>query len=141
MKPPTCEWVEKAEGDWYTALRELRARAHPNPDAVCFHAQQSAEKYLKALLQERELVFPRTHALDLLVSLLAAAEPSWEGLRLRLRKLSEGAVALRYPGESADMKMAREALATCREVRRRARLNLGLSTRRRSYSRRRRTRR
>jgi HEPN domain-containing protein len=139
MKPLTCEWVEKAEGDWNTAQRELRARMLANPDAVCFHAQQSAEKYLKGLLQEREIVFPRTHALDLLVSLLLAGEPSWEKLRPGLRKLSEGAVALRYPGASANLTLARQAVAICREVRRRARLGLGLGAERRTGSRRKRT--
>jgi hypothetical protein len=35
------EWVAKAEGDYATAGRELRARRHPNYDAACFHAQQT----------------------------------------------------------------------------------------------------
>lgn len=52
MNPATAEWVSKAEGDFLTAGRELRARKSPNYDAVCFHAQQCAEKYLKAVLQE-----------------------------------------------------------------------------------------
>lgn len=42
------EWVDKAEGNYATAERELRARKFINYDAVCFHAQQMAEKYLKA---------------------------------------------------------------------------------------------
>jgi HEPN domain-containing protein len=52
MNPLTVEWVDKAEGDMAIAKRELRARKQPNYDAVCFHAQQCVEKYLKALLQE-----------------------------------------------------------------------------------------
>jgi HEPN domain-containing protein len=55
MKPLTSEWVEKAEWDFATANREIRVRKSPNFDAVCFHAQQCAEKYLKALLQEADL--------------------------------------------------------------------------------------
>ena len=50
MKPITQEWIDKAEGDWATLMREYRARKNPNYDAVCFHAQQCAEKYLKARL-------------------------------------------------------------------------------------------
>ena len=50
LKPATQEWIEKAEGDYRTALRERRVRRRPNHDAVCFHAQQCIEKYLKALL-------------------------------------------------------------------------------------------
>jgi HEPN domain-containing protein len=49
MKPITHEWVEKAEGDLVTGTRELRARLRP--------AQQCAEKYLKACLQEHEIHF------------------------------------------------------------------------------------
>jgi HEPN domain-containing protein len=37
MKPETAEWVEKAEGDFRTARRELFAPDSPNYDAVCFH--------------------------------------------------------------------------------------------------------
>jgi HEPN domain-containing protein len=44
------EWIFKAEGDFTTAERELVATVAPNYDAVCFHAQPCAEKYLKALL-------------------------------------------------------------------------------------------
>ncbi|MEG3864862.1 MULTISPECIES: HEPN domain-containing protein [unclassified Microcoleus] len=50
MNPLTVEWVDKAEGDFTTALRELRARKSPNYDAACFHAQQCVEKYLMLLL-------------------------------------------------------------------------------------------
>jgi HEPN domain-containing protein len=57
------EWVGKAEGDFHSCLREVRARRHPNPDSACFHSQQCAEKYLQARLQEAGLAFPKTHDL------------------------------------------------------------------------------
>ncbi len=46
MKPLTQEWIHKAEADFSSAQRELRARKNPNYDAACFHAQQCVEKYL-----------------------------------------------------------------------------------------------
>ena len=52
MNPPTLEWIEKAEDDFAIAGRELRARNNSDYGAACFHAQQCAEKYLKAFLQE-----------------------------------------------------------------------------------------
>jgi HEPN domain-containing protein len=64
MKPITSEWIDKAEGDFATAQRELDAIDHPNYDAVCFHTQQCAEKYLKAFLQEADITFRRTHDLS-----------------------------------------------------------------------------
>jgi hypothetical protein len=39
MKLLTREWIEKAEGDFATASREMRARKSPNYDAACFHAR------------------------------------------------------------------------------------------------------
>ena len=45
MKPETMEWIDKAEGDWKVAQREMRA-ADPVWNVVSFLAQQCAEKYL-----------------------------------------------------------------------------------------------
>jgi HEPN domain-containing protein len=50
MNPLTNEWIEKADRDFETASREIRVRKKPNKDAVCFHSQQCAEKYLKLIL-------------------------------------------------------------------------------------------
>jgi HEPN domain-containing protein len=44
MNPLTLEWIEKAEGDFATATREFAVTEKPNYDAVCYHAQQCAEK-------------------------------------------------------------------------------------------------
>ena len=63
MNPLTIEWVNKAEADLLTARREFRTRKSPNYDAVCFHAQQAVEKFLKAILQEKSLPIPRSHSL------------------------------------------------------------------------------
>jgi len=62
MKLLTREWVEKAEEGYRVARRERQAKP-PAYSAVCFHAQQCVEKYLKALLQEHESAFSRTHDL------------------------------------------------------------------------------
>ncbi len=55
MNALTLEWVAKAEADLRTAAREFAVLDAPNYDAACFHAQQSAEKYLKARLVEARL--------------------------------------------------------------------------------------
>ena len=58
MKTLTREWVKKAEGDFNTLLREVRARKAPNYDAACFHAQQCVEKYLTSPSCQRLLGLP-----------------------------------------------------------------------------------
>ncbi len=128
MMPLTEEWVSKAEGDFRTAEREFDAVAYPNYDAVCFHAQQCAEKYLKARLQEADVRFGKAHDLSLLLGAMLPVEPNWEDLRADLDGLTEFAIDYRYPGESADREEAKVALERCRRVRLRARQSLGLST-------------
>jgi len=110
MKAATREWIDKAEGDWATLTRELRARRAPNYDSACFHAQQCAEKYLKGRLHEEGVAFPKTHDLLAILDLLLPAEPLWTSLRPNLSVLRNYAVAFRYPGESADKVEAREAM-------------------------------
>ncbi len=126
MKPITEEWVEKAEGDWAVAGREIRVRKSPNYDAACFHAQQCAEKYLKGQLQEQSIPVPKTHDLGKLLDLLLPTHSLWAALQPALDTLSVYAVDFRYPGDSADKEEAREAVKLCRSVREIVRLSLGL---------------
>ena len=126
MKPLTHEWVEKAEGDFASAQRELRARKSPNYDSACFHAQQCVEKYLKARLQEADIPFGKTHDLIVLLDLVISVEPLWDPLRPQLRTLHAFAVEFRYPGQSADKEVAREAVKICKEVRRIMHMGLGM---------------
>lgn len=127
MKPLTREWVDKAEGDHATALRELRARKSPNYDAACFHAQQCAEKYFKAFLQEHDIEFGKTHNLMVLLDKAIRVIPLLELLRQTLQVLTVFAVDYRYPGETADKQMAAEAVSLCKEVRGKFRDLLGMS--------------
>ncbi len=117
MKPITHEWVLKAEGDFATATRELGVTINPTYDAVCFHAQQCAEKYLKARLQEADIFFVKTHDLINLLDLLLPVESGWDTLRTDLQALTVFAVAYRYPGDSADKNDAEEAVSKCRNIR------------------------
>jgi HEPN domain-containing protein len=126
MKPLTLEWTNKAEGDWISAQRELRARKSPNFDAACFHSQQSAEKYLKARMTEAGLAFGKTHNLIALLASVVAVEPGWINLHPQLTALDVYAVAYRYPGNSAGKGNAQAAVKNCGQVRREVRLALGL---------------
>jgi HEPN domain-containing protein len=61
-------WVEKAEEDFALARAALR-RKKPLVTGACFHAQQCAEKYIKALLVSKGAEFPKTHDLLMLSNL------------------------------------------------------------------------
>jgi HEPN domain-containing protein len=117
MKPLTKEWIGKAEGDFRTACREWRVRRLPNYDAVCFHAQQTAEKYLKACLQEADVPFEKTHNLIRLLDLVVRAQPEWNVVRAEVGVLNQFGVALRYPGEAAGKADAAQALKICKTLR------------------------
>lgn len=125
MKPLTRQWIAKAEADFQTVRRELRARKLPNLDGACFHAQQCIEKYLKARLQEADLPFPKTHDLTVLLDLLQRVEPLWESMRPGLDRLNVFSIRFRYPGRDADRAMAKEAFRICSEIRRIIRDGLG----------------
>ena len=81
------------------------------------HAQQCVEKNLKAMLQESRIPFGRTHNLESLLTPLLGQYPKWSAMRPGLRELTAYAVETRYPGESSDKEMARQALVQCRRAR------------------------
>jgi HEPN domain-containing protein len=119
--------LKKAEGDWATAGRERGAAPVPNFDAACFHAQQCAEKYVKACLVEVGAAFPKTHDLSALLDLLLLSAPDWAALRSDLDWLTDLGVEVRYPGTAADTHDARRAVDIAQRTRTHARRFLALA--------------
>lgn len=126
MKPETREWVAKANADLDTAKREAAVVESPNYDAVCFHAQQCAEKYLKAILVENDLRIPRIHDLEALLNQLMPLYPTLSKVMHFARILSAMAVEVRYPGMSADEDDAAESLKATVAIRDEVGLILGV---------------
>ncbi|PYJ49808.1 MAG: DNA-binding protein [Verrucomicrobia bacterium] len=94
--------------------------------AVCFHAQQCAEKYLKALLTERNVRFPKMRHLPTLLDLLVPVCLDAEACREDLSSLAPFAVDLRYPGGKVNLQTADVAWRTCGRIRSFIRPQLGL---------------
>lgn len=91
-------WIEKAEHDLITAEHTLTLGNTCPFDMVCFHAQQCAEKYLKAALAVYGAEVPRTHDLVILKQRLTAI--SGAGFAVAgLQMLNRYSVETRYPGE------------------------------------------
>ena len=128
MNPKTQEWIDKAEGDWATMRRENRVRKQPNYDAVCFHAQQCAEKYFKARLFDAAIVFGKIHDLEKLLNDLLPIEPNWISLRNEAIILTSFAVEFRYPGMKAAKSDSKKAVKDCRLMRKAVRQSFNLST-------------
>ncbi len=112
-------WIQKGDSDAHTARTML---AGPGPyDTTCFHAQQAAEKYLKAIVAFAGVSIPRTHDLEVVHSECLKVEPRLVFDRARLSILTPYAVQLRYnAGFWPDVQTAREALLIAEEVRRSA---------------------
>jgi HEPN domain-containing protein len=129
MSDPTdrLAWVARAEEDFVLARSALR-RWMPLTYGATFHAQQGAEKYLKALPLARGQVFPRTHDLAALSDLCQQNGLNIQVPQDALERLTAYAVQVRYPGENLTPDEAWEALYIARAVRRWARaLLLSLS--------------
>jgi HEPN domain-containing protein len=115
VKKITQEWIAKAEEDYLVATRELAAKP-PALDAVCFHAQQCIEKYMKAILQEKDIAFEKIHDLDVLLQMVRSFIPALEEYRDDLIKLSAYAVDIRYPGFRLSAEEAGECVESMEKI-------------------------
>ena len=91
------DWLKHARSD--LALARAKKTRDLLYEHLCFHAQQAAEKAIKAILVQRGMDFPRTHDLAYLLGLLP------DDLQLPvsivdLPVLTKYAVRHRYPGDS-----------------------------------------
>ncbi len=89
-------WITKAENDLLNIRNNLAAERVPW-DTVCFHAQQVAEKLLKALLVYHGRLPLSTHDLVALLADCAQIHPSLADLKPECDKLTVFAIASRYP--------------------------------------------
>jgi HEPN domain-containing protein len=97
--------------------------------SICFHCQQFAEKYLKALLHERQRNVPRTHDCRTIITRLAATDPALGKLMRRAAALLRMAVDPRYPGYQPSPSESRTAWNAAERIRAEVRRRLGLRPR------------
>jgi len=110
-------WLSKGGKDLAAAQYELQADP-PFTDDIVFHAQQAAEKSLKAFLSWHRVPFRKTHNLIELGEACCQIDRSLDPLLRRAAPLTEYAWKFRYPGdpEEPTAEEATGALATAREV-------------------------
>ncbi len=96
--------LAKAAQDEYVLDRLLNDPDAP-PEVFGFHAQQAAEKLLKAILSHAGIEYPRTHQLTELLDLATDNHIPLPSTFEELRYLSPYAVEFRYdvlPGEEQE---------------------------------------
>lgn len=107
------EWLSHAKSD----LRLARLAAGDEfvrKEQVCFHAQQAAEKAIKAVLLHLQIEFPLTHDIEQLLEIIESSGVSIPEDVQSAGSLTPYAVEARYPGywfeiSENDVKEALEA--------------------------------
>jgi HEPN domain-containing protein len=91
-------WFLKAEQDLKIIEQGMdRPKEDWVSEVLCFHAQQAAEKALKAFLIAKRVTPPRTHSIEILLEQCHQADPSFPNFDIR--NLSYFSVEIRYPDE------------------------------------------
>ena len=125
MRPPegvkrgfVVQWIRSADGDLAAAKHLLSGGAELVHGAV-FHAQQAAEKFLKAVLVWHQVEFSKTHDIGRLMDLLETVDPGLAELVREASTLTPYAIEARYPSDlpQPTLAEAREALAIATRVR------------------------
>jgi HEPN domain-containing protein len=124
MKPPeevrrefVRQWLHKATEDMKAAKHLLGGDAELTLPTA-FHAQQAAEKYLKAVLVWHQVDFPKTHDIGRLLELVGTVDAHLADLVAGAAALTPFGVEFRYPADLPEptRKEARAAVAVANRV-------------------------
>ncbi|MBI5637235.1 MAG: HEPN domain-containing protein [Nitrospinae bacterium] len=109
-------WFIKSEHDIKMAYAAL-LMADPLTDMACFHAQQCAEKSLKAFLVFHDRQVEKTHDLGKLVDACGKLDGSFLVMLPDLRGMSAYAITERYPDDWREILIdeAQEAVKKAEE--------------------------
>lgn len=99
MKPETKVWIDIAERDFAGIDATLNYQLVDIFDLACYHAQQCAEKYLKAYLNEQGIALNKTHELQILLNQCLAADASFSSILGQCSFLNPYVIIFRYPGD------------------------------------------
>ena len=111
------QWIHKAEHDLGMAELALENKREYT-DSICFHCQQSVEKYLKAYLVFLDIRFEKKHDLGYLLDLINEKEEVSDELYDMLEKLEDYAVEIRYPDDwfEPTLEEAKESYEIVKQV-------------------------
>lgn len=110
-------WFIKADNDYRTAKVLLKTEPALT-DNICYHAQQMAEKYLKAFLVYSDLHVEQIHYLPRLVELCGKADSEFMELMEIAREITDYSTSGRYPDDWSEIPLpeAQEAIDNAEKV-------------------------
>ena len=114
------DWMASADEDIETAVLTAEA-VPPKSRSAVYHAQQAAEKALKAYLTRHDCPFDLTHRLPLLLELCVGVDKDFDAWREAAELLTPYATRFRYPGppgspQAPDPDEVREAIGQSRAI-------------------------
>lgn len=112
------QWVARADDDMRVARHTLTLPDECPYRLVAYHAQQCAEKCLKAYLVLRGIDFPFTHDIARLLE-LCSEQADWTNSLKDAEELTPFAITARYPADDEPVSEAeaRRAVDIARRVR------------------------
>ena len=115
-----AQWLAYAEEDLRLARHAMTMDSQCPCRLVAYHAQQCAEKHLKAYLVMHGVDFPYTHNLGVLLERCAEHSREMAAGLDEANELTPYAITTRYPGEDeeVDRHEAESAIEVATRVRR-----------------------
>ncbi|MCX5803195.1 MAG: HEPN domain-containing protein [Proteobacteria bacterium] len=119
VKQKVKEWIVYGDEDLRLARHALKLLSGCPYRLIAYHAQQCAEKYLKAYLVFHLVDFPYTHNISHLLE-LCSEKTDWLKKLGSAEELTPYAITARYPGEDEKVtkKEAIRAINLAADVRR-----------------------
>jgi len=113
MKLITEEWLSRAKDDLDVAKEIIELEHLTN--MVAFHAQQAMEKILKAVVEEFEISFVRTHNLEMLVGTIES-EVDLDLDMDFIKRLDEVYISARYPSDLGLLPSGKPSIQDAKEL-------------------------
>lgn len=106
------QWLDRARKD-LAAGEVLLKEGFEDYENVGFHAQQAAEKFIKAFLVRYQIEFPKTHDIGLLRQLVARVDPELAKKLATADALTPYEVEFRYPADLPSLSRNEGEKALC----------------------------
>ena len=113
MKLISKEWLNKAKED-LDVVEEIISRKHLT-NMVAFHSQQAVEKTLKALIEEFEIGFEKTHNLERLLGIVRKQINIDVDLDM-VKRLDEVYISTRYPSDLGLLPSGKPSIQDAKEL-------------------------